>query len=62
MSLGPILRAQAERRRAERFNHAEKLAMQAPVKMLFPLICCIFPCTFAVLAFPIAVQFWEALQ
>lgn len=62
MSLGPILRAQSERRRAERFNHAEKLAMQAPVKMLFPLICCIFPCTFVVLGFPIAVQFWEALQ
>lgn len=62
MSLGPILRAQSERRRAERFNHAEKLAMQAPVKMLFPLICCIFPCTFVVLAFPIAVQFWQVLQ
>ncbi|OZI59969.1 type II secretion system F family protein [Bordetella genomosp. 11] len=62
MSLGPILRAQSDRRRAERFNHAEKLAMQAPVKMLFPLICCIFPCTFIVLAFPIAVQFWQVLQ
>lgn len=62
MSLGPILRAQSERRRAERFNHAEKLAMQAPVKMLFPLICCIFPCTFVVLAFPIAVQFWQVLE
>jgi tight adherence protein C len=62
MSLGPILRSQSERRRAERFNHAEKLAMQAPVKMLFPLICCIFPCTFVVLAFPIGVQFWQVLQ
>jgi tight adherence protein C len=62
MSLGPILRAQSERRRAERFHHAEKLAMQAPVKMLFPLIGCIFPCTFIVLAFPIAVQFWQVAQ
>ncbi|CAM3704142.1 Type II secretion system protein GspF domain-containing protein [Bordetella sputigena] len=62
MSLGPVLRAQSERRRAERFQQAEKLAMQAPVKMLFPLVCCIFPCTFVVLAFPIAVQFWQALQ
>ncbi|OZI23644.1 hypothetical protein CAL26_09405 [Bordetella genomosp. 9] len=62
MSLGPILRAQSERRRAERFHRAEKLAMQAPVKMLFPLVCCIFPCTFVVLAFPIAVQFWQVLQ
>jgi tight adherence protein C len=56
MSLGPILRLQAERRRAERFHQIEKLALQAPVKMLFPLICCIFPCTFIVLAFPIAAQ------
>jgi tight adherence protein C len=62
MSLGPILRAQSERRRAERFHYAEKLALQAPVKMLFPLICCIFPCTFIVLAFPIAVQFWQVLR
>jgi tight adherence protein C len=62
MSLGPILRAQSERRRAERFHHAEKLALQAPVKMLFPLIGCIFPCTFIVLAFPIAVQFWQVAQ
>jgi tight adherence protein C len=62
MSLGPILRAQSERRRAERYQHAEKQAMQAPVKMLFPLISCIFPCTFIVLAFPIGVQFWQVLQ
>lgn len=62
MSLGPILRAQSERRRVERFHHAEKLALQAPVKMLFPLVCCVFPCTFIVLAFPIAVQFWQVLQ
>lgn len=60
MSLGPLLRAQSEQRRAERFQRAERLAMQAPVKMLFPLLACIFPCTFIVLAFPIAVQLIEA--
>src|SRR3546814_4107774 len=37
MSLGPLLRSQSEQRRAERFLRAEKLAMEAPVKMLFPL-------------------------
>lgn len=56
-SLGPILRVQAEQRRSERFQRAEKLAMEAPVKMLGPLITCIFPCTFVVIAFPIAVKF-----
>jgi tight adherence protein C len=57
MSLGPILRAQAEQRRNERFARAEKLAMEAPVKLLFPLIAFIFPCTFLVLGFPIAMKF-----
>jgi tight adherence protein C len=56
MQLGPLLRAQAETRRNERFLRAEKLAMQAPVKMLFPLIFCIFPGTFAIILFPIALQ------
>lgn len=52
-ALAPILRAQAEQRRNERFQRAEKLAMEAPVKMLLPLLVFIFPCTFAVLLFPI---------
>ena len=57
MNLGPILRAQSEQRRAERFARAEKLAMEAPVKLLFPLIAFIFPCTFVVLGFPIVMKF-----
>jgi tight adherence protein C len=57
--LGPILRAQAEQRRQERFQHAEKLAMKAPVKMLFPLLVFIFPCTFVLLFFPVVVRLLE---
>lgn len=60
MALGPILRAQADQRRQERFLRAEKLAMQAPVKMLFPLIAFIFPATFIVLFFPIAIRFMQS--
>ena len=60
MNLGPVLRAQAEQRRVERFHRAEKLAMEAPVKMLLPLIAFIFPCTFIVLFFPIAMQFMHS--
>jgi tight adherence protein C len=59
-SLGPILRAQSEQRRTERFQRAEKLALEAPVKMLGPLIMCIFPCTFIVIGFPIAMQLMHA--
>jgi tight adherence protein C len=60
MSLGPVLRTQADQRRIERFLRAEKLAMQAPVKMLFPLLAFIFPCTFIVLLFPLAMKFVQA--
>ena len=60
MSMGPILRAQADQRRIERFLRAEKLAMEAPVKMLFPLIAFIFPCTFIVLFFPIVMKFMDS--
>lgn len=56
MSLGPLLRAQSEQRRSERFLRAEKLALEAPVKMLFPMVFCIFPCTFLIIGFPIAVK------
>jgi len=56
-SLGAVLRAQAEQRRNERFMRAEKLAMEAPVKMLAPLLLFIFPCTFVVLLFPVVSRF-----
>lgn len=60
MNLGPVLRAQADQRRTERFLRAEKLALEAPVKMLFPLIAFIFPCTFIVIFFPIVMQFMHS--
>jgi tight adherence protein C len=50
-SLGPLLRAQAEQLRSERFQRAEKKAMEAPVKLLGPLVMFIFPTTFIVLTF-----------
>ena len=56
-SLAPVLRAQAKQRTEERFAAAEKAALQAPVKMLLPLITCIFPCTFLVIAFPLVTRF-----
>lgn len=50
-SLGSLLRAQSEQLRTERFQRAEKLAMEAPVKLLGPLMMFIFPNTFLVLIF-----------
>lgn len=49
--LAHLLRLQSEQRCHERFHRAEQLAMQAPVKMLGPLVLCIFPGTFIVLGF-----------
>lgn len=60
MSLGAVLRAQAGQRAAERHQRAERLALQAPVKMLVPLVLCIFPCTFIVLAVPVAARLLSA--
>ena len=56
-SLATVLRVQADQRRNERFQRAEKLAMEAPIKLVAPLIMFIFPVTFIVLAFPIAMKF-----
>lgn len=55
-SLGKILRIQSTQMRIERTHRAEKLANEAPVKMLFPLIACIFPTVFMVLFGPIIFQ------
>lgn len=60
-SLGKALHAQAERTRNERFQRAEKAAMEAPVKLLGPLIIFIFPTTFLVIAFPIAMMFLHGM-
>lgn len=56
-SITETLRIQSDQRRTERFNRAEKLALEAPVKLIFPLVAFIFPCTFIVLFFPIVLKF-----
>ncbi|GAC1541618.1 MAG: hypothetical protein NVS2B9_08630 [Myxococcales bacterium] len=54
--LGKILRILSTQMRVERTQRAEKLANEAPVKMLAPLIGCIFPTLFLMLFGPIAYQ------
>jgi tight adherence protein C len=61
-SLAAVLRAQSEQRLNERFARAEKRAMEAPVRMLGPLVLCIFPCTFLILAFPIVMRFFSGMS
>ncbi|WP_420550787.1 type II secretion system F family protein [Litorivicinus lipolyticus] len=58
-SIRDTLRIQAEQRLNERFQRAEKMAMEAPVKLVVPLVAFIFPLTFIMLLFPIVVRFIE---
>lgn len=56
VGIATILRIQADQMRLRRFERAEKLANEAPVKMLFPLVAFIFPSVFLVLLGPIILQ------
>lgn len=57
-SLGPILRIQADQLRVRRGQRAERLAMLAPVKLLFPLIGFIFPTIFLMIFGTLIVRFY----
>jgi tight adherence protein C len=56
VGIGSILRIQSDQMRQRRFERAEKMANEAPVKMLFPLVAFIFPAVFLVLLGPIVLQ------
>ena len=56
-SLGPILRVQADQLRMRRSQQAEKAAMEAPVKILLPLVVLIFPTVLIMIGGPILMRF-----
>ena len=62
VSIGQVLRIQAEQLRAKRFARAEKLASEAPVKILFPVALLIFPAVFTVVIAPMLMRALEVFQ
>lgn len=56
-SIGPVLRAQSDLLRTQRFQRAEKAGAAAAQKILFPLVLCILPAVFIMIFGPIALSF-----
>lgn len=53
VSIGQVLRIQGDQLRTKRFQRAEKLANEAPVKILIPMVFFILPAVFLILMAPL---------
>ena len=61
-SVGQALRTHSDFMRTERQQRAEEKAVKLPLKLLFPLIFCIFPSLFIVIMGPALIQFYRVIM
>src|SRR3546814_8347462 len=62
VSIGRVLRAQADEMRIKRRQLAQEKAQKAPVKMLIPMVFCIFPALFVIVLGPAALNIVDSLD
>ncbi len=61
VSIGQLLRIQGDMLRNKRFSLAEKLANEAPVKIIIPIILFIFPAVMIILIVPISLKVFQLM-
>jgi tight adherence protein C len=61
VSISKVLQVQSEQLRIERRQRAEEQAARAPIKMLFPLVGCIFPSLFIVILGPAIISILKTM-
>jgi tight adherence protein C len=61
-SVAQALRVHSDTMRTKRRQRAEEAAAKTTIKLVFPLVFCIFPAMFAVILGPALIQIFEALS
>ena len=62
ISIGKVLRVQASEMRTRRRQQAEEKGIKAPVKLVFPLILCLFPSLMTVILGPAAIRIYYTIM